>query len=419
MSYRRLAAPSRRGSVLPWVVVSLGVIVAVVALGLDGGRMMDERRHAQATADAAALAAAADLFKNYSQNQGLDPKGTAAAAADQVAAANGYANDGVTSLVVVNSPPQYGPFAGMADYIEVIIKSWPRATFSAIFNQGPPVVSARAVARSRPNQIGVLTLSSSGKDAFQVSGSGIVLVNGAVIVNSTDAAAFEVGNSSQVQADSFQIAGGYKGPPSSISGQLNTGVARTLDPLAALPAPDPTAYPVQSTAQLVIDSGGSNVLQPGVYLGGIYITSNAKVTLQPGVYILNGGGLQMDGNSGLKGDGVMIYNTGGAAAGPISLHGGGGLNLTAPTSGIYQGLSFFQDRAVTQAVSLQGSSNSSVSGMVYAPGAAVLVSGSGSSLTQLLGGSYISQTLSVSGSASFHIMQGPNAVALPDILLVD
>jgi hypothetical protein len=156
-----------------------------------------------------------------------------------------------------------------------------------------------------------------------------------------------------------------------------------------------------------------------VYQGGIYITSNAKVTLQPGVYVIEGGGLRMDGNSALKGTGVMVYNTGGAAAGPISLTGGGGVDLAAPTSGIYQGISFFQDRAVTQPVTMQGSSNSSVAGMVYAPSAAVSVGGSGSSLTQLLGGSYVSQTLSVSGSASFHIKQGPNAVALPDILLVD
>ena len=40
------------------------MVVGVVALGMDGGRMMEERRRGQATADAAALAAAADLYAN-------------------------------------------------------------------------------------------------------------------------------------------------------------------------------------------------------------------------------------------------------------------------------------------------------------------------------------------------------------------
>src|ERR1700682_4237190 len=58
----------RRGAVMPWVLLSATVIFGVVALGLDGGRLMDERRHAQATADAAALAAANDLYQNWWTN---------------------------------------------------------------------------------------------------------------------------------------------------------------------------------------------------------------------------------------------------------------------------------------------------------------------------------------------------------------
>src|SRR6516164_4614610 len=88
---------SRRAAVTVWLVLAMGVIVAIVALGMDGGRMMDERRHAQAAADAAALAAAADLYANYPSGQGADPAGTAQQAALSTAAVNGYANDGTRS----------------------------------------------------------------------------------------------------------------------------------------------------------------------------------------------------------------------------------------------------------------------------------------------------------------------------------
>src|SRR5437588_730687 len=48
----------RRGNVTVWVVVCSAVILGILALGLDGGRMMEERRATQSAADAAALAAA-------------------------------------------------------------------------------------------------------------------------------------------------------------------------------------------------------------------------------------------------------------------------------------------------------------------------------------------------------------------------
>src|SRR5438477_456133 len=102
----RTGEARRRGSVAVWLVLSLAVIVGVVAIGFDGGRMMEERRRTRAAADAAALAAAADLYANYRLNQGADPGGTATTAALRAAADNGYANDGATSVVTVNIPPQ-------------------------------------------------------------------------------------------------------------------------------------------------------------------------------------------------------------------------------------------------------------------------------------------------------------------------
>src|SRR5438874_6980605 len=100
----RLPHPShsrrnRDGNVLVLVVVCLFVLVGILAVALDGGLLMTERRHAQATADAAALAGAAELYKNYWRYSGADPGGPASQSALAYAAANGYTNDGVTSVV--------------------------------------------------------------------------------------------------------------------------------------------------------------------------------------------------------------------------------------------------------------------------------------------------------------------------------
>src|SRR2546423_3459624 len=103
----RCKAPQRRrrGAIVPWLLLGAGVIIGVVALGTDGGRMLQERRRAQAAADAAALAAGADLYQNHWTYFGKDPGGTAHAAALKLAAPNGYANAGLNSLVNVNIPP--------------------------------------------------------------------------------------------------------------------------------------------------------------------------------------------------------------------------------------------------------------------------------------------------------------------------
>src|ERR671935_1138641 len=101
----RRTQEGRRGAIVPWLLLAAGVILGVVALGTDGGRMLQERRAVQAAADAAALAAGADLYQNHWTYFGKDPGGTARSAALSLAAANGYTNDGVNSIVTVNIPP--------------------------------------------------------------------------------------------------------------------------------------------------------------------------------------------------------------------------------------------------------------------------------------------------------------------------
>src|SRR5260370_1080416 len=95
----------RRGMVAVLVVISLTVLVGVAAIALDGGMALTERRRAQDVADAAALAAASDLFAHFQSNQGEDTNGTAQASALSNAAANGYKNDGTKSIVTVRVSP--------------------------------------------------------------------------------------------------------------------------------------------------------------------------------------------------------------------------------------------------------------------------------------------------------------------------
>lgn len=141
----RYGSKKRRGMIAVVVAVSLVVVFSVAAIALDGGLLLHNHRMVQSAADAAALAAANDLFANYNANQGADPSGTAKASALSTAKANGFNNDGETNTVTVNIPPRSGNFKGKAGYAEVIIQFNQKRGFSSIFGSGDLPVTARAV----------------------------------------------------------------------------------------------------------------------------------------------------------------------------------------------------------------------------------------------------------------------------------
>src|SRR5438067_824748 len=118
LSTTLLPGSPRRGTVAVFVAACLTVLVGILAITLDGGLLLNESRHAQVVADAAALAAATDLMANAPLNGGTDPSGTAKASALTTAAANGYSNDGTTSVVTVNIPPQTGHNIGNPGFAE-------------------------------------------------------------------------------------------------------------------------------------------------------------------------------------------------------------------------------------------------------------------------------------------------------------
>ena len=140
----------------------------------------------------------------------------------------------------------------------------------------------------------------------------------------------------------------------------------------------------------------------GTYCGGITIQGAATATFGPGLYIINGGGVTFSNSAAVSGTGVTFFNTGqyGQSPGPVAFTGATTVNLSAPSSGTYQGMLFVQDRNVSYigTNSFANSASSVLSGTLYFP--STKVSYSGASAT----GSYtalIAKTVSFAGSANF------------------
>jgi hypothetical protein len=106
------------------------------------------------------------------------------------------------------------------------------------------------------------------------------------------------------------------------------------------------------------------------------------VNLNPGIYVINNGELHFQSGannaSNTGGSGVFFYLTGTAS---LVIDNGANVNLTAPTSGTYANILVFQAPADTAAMSIQGGSNVSFNGAIYAPSSNVtLGNGSGTSI---------------------------------------
>lgn len=434
MRYHSRAQKARRGVVAVYVAVSMPMLVAIVALAIDAGLLYDKHRHVQANCDAAALAAAGDLFLSYTNSAVYDDgKDVGYAARDHalsVSSSNGYPNDGATAEVAVNIPPQSGAHVGELGYVEVITVYKQKRGFSGIFGSGDLPVRARAVARGRwaPAAIGILCLDPKSSASLMIQGQCYGIVpEAAVLVNSTAGdAADGGGQGGSIESKSFEITGGVnQSGGEQFIGPIHTGVPPTPDPFRQLPEPDPATMPQFRQNQLSYENlaGGLRryTLQPGAYVGGLSFSGQDIVVMQPGIYYVQGGGFHFSGTSttSLTATGVMLFNgyASNGRAGDISITGSSPVTWTPPSTGVYRGLSFFQARNVTQTVGISGNGSMNIKGAWYARDAKIDIGGNG---VNYVGNQFVCWNMKLHGTGTYIVpWEAGNIQPVRDLKLVE
>ena len=118
------------------------------------------------------------------------------------------------------------------------------------------------------------------------------------------------------------------------------------------------------TGNLTNTGSGGLILGAGNYTigGNFQSTGSSSITLGSGLYII-GGNLQLTGSGPMTGSGITFYTEG-----STTLTGSGNMNLSAPTSGTYNGVLAFQARSDTRTMAITGSRGGDhIKGILYAP----------------------------------------------------
>ena len=388
-------AGERRGAMLVFVAVSMVLLMGFLALTLDVGAGNRQRRLAQTAADAAALAGAAEIFRDITDPGVIKP------AAQAEALRNGFndADPDVQVQVFYEPGPVTGPHAGDGAYVEVVIDKTIPTIFAGIFNFASLGVRTRAVAGVGSYALNcVYSLEPTGPQAIEIANGGELTTNCGVSINSTNPNALDVNSSGQLdtQNGGIAIAGSWTGNKTP-SPAPSTGAPLFENPLKNLTMPTVGACDYNNTVVT-----GTMTLSPGVYCGGITISTGSNTAnLQPGLYIINGGGIRV-GNSGqIFGDGITLINTFDVTHtyAPFDFGTGCKAKLTAPTSGDWKGILMFQDPDAPANVVNTFACSSDVSpeltGTIYFPTQTFFFDGSNTS-TEIMG-TVIAKNVIVSG----------------------
>jgi hypothetical protein len=477
MRARGVAVAERHehGQMLVLFALALIVILSVSALLLDGASTLVTRRRLQNVGDAAALSGANVLqaagSAHVCSTAASNPPGAPrqdiidavmasiatnwpAITASQVtitcAPDAAWENQAVRVDISVNAPSFIGGAIGVGPAAV--------ATTSIGLN-GQITGSTYSVVLLDPSNAG-WPQGRRGCPAFLISGGPTLIFGGSVYVNSActtgDGALATNGNAASITfapTRTLNLVGSYTPGPLTITPAPTTGVEPLEDPLAGIEAINVGALTVRSTSRLILNNT-TQVLEPGVYQGGIQLRNSSIALLRPGIYVLDGGGLDVGAQAsfcsisatstatdctGFAGQcpdlecGVLLFNrgtvSGTGAMGQISVGAGSTLRLRAyddrAMGGVgfeYRNLLIWQDGTPAPSsldpqpiVQLNGGGNVEISGTVYAPGAKVLMGGgsggTGGSVNLLL--QFIAWDLEMSGNSSFNFMYSDSEFARP------
>lgn len=385
----------RTGAVAVWVALMLLVLLGFVGLALDSAHVLTAKQQLQSAADAAALAATAQVASDPDASHPSTPYQTTRQAAIAIATQNdaakspvlldpNYSNDPSGDIVVGDwdaSTQTFTPDTASPDSVMVTARRTAVGgggplglNFGDLFGKPSADVDRTAVATFGSGQDPViLVLDLAGNQALSIKGTpSLAAIGRDVHVNSSAAQALYLNGSPddpRLRAGSIRVHGGASYPSGSVLPAPVTNSWVEPDYLMYLPDhPDPTnSLPNYDS----ITSAGT--YDPGWYPNGIDFNSGVAM-LNPGVYVIGPPGINLKADAQVVGNEVMLFVDLGAEV-QIAGQGVAGLDLGAPTSGLWEGICVYQHRQNSNLCDIQGGGLFELRGTMYLKSAQVEMDG--------------------------------------------
>ncbi len=401
----------QRGSILPMMGVMVLLGIGFASMAVDMGYLYYMRGKVQTTADAAALAGAGQIpnMSNIREQaislarQNLPEDDNGAVVTDSNITMGNW--NGSTRVYTRSGEPSNAVevIAQRTDDNENAVELF----FARVLGFDTVDIEASAIVLRRDVSGCIVALDPTADGALTISGNADVNLDCGALVNSNSPTAIIENGNSCLTATSIATSGDYSGD--CLNPTPETSMPAITDPLADLDPPD---YSGCDHASLVsVTSGGT--LSPGVYCGGIAISSSDNVEFEEGMYVVGGEGFRITGSGEVRGDEVTFYFpptiTGYDPPGPpapprsVFIAGTTDVELRAPTSGYYEGILFYQDRDTPEGIDavFTGDAEMELEGLFYMPTADVKFAGN----TQVEGSAWISiiaRTVEFVGNANLY-----------------
>ncbi|MES2905157.1 MAG: pilus assembly protein TadG-related protein [Pseudomonadota bacterium] len=388
----------KRGNALIIMGAALPLVVGSAGLATDTIQWTLWKRQLQRAADSAAIAGVYATVQRQTVSSAVD---TDVYANKTVSTKLKNANILLTATPLIAYPPATPSYNNAVQVTLAMSKS---LAFSSMFMSAPPVITAAATAATiETGTYCVVSLESTNATGINLSGNGSVNLGCGMITNSLSLDAAIATGSSSVTATPIAAVGGVEASDNWGSAQLLPFTIAQADPFADV-YPETTNCP--GTNFRVNANESANRLSDTGTVCFSSMTLNGDVQLGSATYVIDAGDLSVGSTANVRCTGCTIVLTSRTAAtnpnsiGSVTMTGGPQLNMSAPTTGPYKGLLFYQDRRALSGTNevnkINGSATSTLAGAFYFPSQQLDLNGTAK--LNLTCGQFVARNVSFSGN---------------------
>jgi len=366
----------KRGNALIIAGAALPILVGSAGLATDTIQWALWKRQLQRAADSAALAGVYDRIANDSSTTNVPT------AVDYDLDKHDH-----TNITLLSGYPQidYPTGTNWTVPVRVTLALQKKLGFSSLFLSSPPVITTRATAATVATGVYcVVSLMDTSDTGIRATGNGNINLGCGMITNSTSLTAAIATGSSAVNATPVAAVGDIQDSDNWGGAELLPFTVKQADPyedvdVPAFPACKGNANRLRVLSNATDDSHAGDT--------GVVCVSemelNGDVTLGNATYVLDGGNFSVGAQANVSCTGCTIILTnsdsGSAPIGTVDIAGGAQINMSAPSTGTYDGILFYQDRRATVSDTIvnkiNGNSSSLMEGAFYFPNQQLQING--------------------------------------------